>query len=111
MQDFDDLPCLQPVTGAGACLLQVQVVPNAGRTGVAGLHDGALRVRLRALAIEGRANAELERWLVQALDLARRDVSLVAGTLARRKRVRLECQPQRVAAWLREQLAPDDTGG
>lgn len=78
---------------------------------MAGLHDGALRVRLRAPAIEGRANAELERWLAQALDLARRDVSLVAGTLARRKRVRLACTPQKAAAWLRQCLGADGSAG
>ena len=41
------------------CELLVQVVPNASRTQVAGLHDGALRVRLMAPPIEGRATRRL----------------------------------------------------
>jgi uncharacterized protein YggU (UPF0235/DUF167 family) len=50
----------------------VQVVPNAGRTACAGFHDGALRVRLQAPPIEGRANAALLQWLAQSLGLPAR---------------------------------------
>ena len=57
----DELPCLKAV--GAACELQIQVVPNASRTQVAGLHDGALRIRLMAPPIEGRANAALLAWL------------------------------------------------
>lgn len=97
-------PCLVRSGAGEACELLVQVVPNAGRTAVAGLHDGALRLRLAAPAIEGRANAELQQWLARALGLPRRAVSLQAGTLARRKRVRLDCPAEHVQAWLRTQL-------
>ena len=90
------------------CELQVQVVPNASRTVVAGLHDGALRVRLMAPPIEGRANAALLAWLARSLDLPRRGVQLVGGDTSRRKRVHLDCAPARVADWLRSQGADAD---
>jgi hypothetical protein len=85
--------------------LQVQVVPNASRTVVAGMHDGALRVRLMAPPIDGRANAALLAWLALSLGLPRRAVQLLSGDSSRRKRVVLDCQPAQVAAWLREELA------
>ncbi len=88
-----------------ACELLVQVVPNAGRTAVAGLHDGALRLRLGAPAIEGRANAELQQWLARSLGLPRRAVSVRAGALSRRKRVHLDCAAAQVEDWLRAQIA------
>ena len=101
----DDLPCLR-ADGAG-CVLQVQVVPNAGRTACAGFHDGALRVRLQAPPIEGRANAALLQWLARSLGLPKRGVTLVSGDTARRKRVQIDCPPATVAAWLRTQLQAD----
>ena len=82
------------------CELRVQVVPNASRTACAGLHDGALRVRLAAPAIEGRANAALLAWLGDELGLPRRSVLLLSGDTGRRKRVGLACDAERVRAWL-----------
>lgn len=99
-----DLPCLKAGRTGHGCDLLVQVVPNAGRTAVAGLHDGALRVRLAAPPIEGRANAELLQWLARALGLPRRAVTLVGGDLSRRKRLHVECSADQLAAWLRAQL-------
>jgi uncharacterized protein (TIGR00251 family) len=105
-----DLPCLTIGHAGSGCDLLVQVVPNAGRTAVAGLHDGALRVRLAAPPIEGRANAELMQWLARALGLPRRAVTLVAGELSRRKRLHVDCAPDHLAAWLRTQLAVSRPG-
>lgn len=109
MAATDDWPaCLKPLPGTvPACELLVQVVPNASRTACAGLHDGALRVRLMAPPIEGRANAALLQWLARSLGLPRRAVVLQSGDTQRRKRVHIACAPADVAAWLRLQLTGD----
>lgn len=101
-------PCLKAI--GDDCELQVQVVPNASRTAVTGLHDGALRVRLMAPPIEGRANAALLAWLARSLGLPRRAVQLLGGDTSRRKRVHLACPSAQVADWLRPLLAGSDTG-
>lgn len=98
-------PCL--VARADGSELRVQVVPNASRTACAGLHDGALRIRLAAPAIEGRANAALIAWLSKSLGLPRRSVQLVTGDTARRKRVALDCPPGLVLEWLERQAGGD----
>lgn len=95
----DRWPCLAPA-GDGAAALIVAVVPNARRTEAAGLHGDALRVRLAAPAIEGRANEALVAWLAQQLGVARRAVALTHGAASRRKRLVIGCPPERVAAWL-----------
>ena len=94
-------PCLS-VRGDGV-LLQVSVMPNAKRTQVDGLHDGALRVRLAAPPIEGRANEALVAWLAKSLGVARRDVELVRGESSRRKQVAIAASYDVVARWLDEQ--------
>lgn len=63
--------------------------PGARRSEITGVADGCLRVRLAAAPHEGKANAELVRFLATRLDVPRRDVTLVAGASARRKLVRV----------------------
>lgn len=85
----DELPpCL---TRHGERLwLAVSVVPNAKRSGADGLHDGALRVRLAAPPVDGKANEALIEWVAESLGLPRRAVSLVRGQTSRRKWLALE---------------------
>ena len=52
-------------------LLRVHVVPNAKIDGVAGEHGGAIKIKLRAPAVEGKANAALLRFLAEQLELPR----------------------------------------
>jgi hypothetical protein len=80
--------------------LQLAVVPGARRTGADGLHDGALRVRLVAPAVEGKANAALLAWLADELDLPRRALQIERGETARRKTVAIDAPVETVAAWL-----------
>ena len=107
--DFDELPCVK-VRGVGS-ELTVQVVPNASRTACAGFHDGALRLRLAAPPIEGRANAALLAWLAESLGLPKRAVVLISGETSRRKRVQLDLPAGAVTTWLRKQIAADGARG
>jgi uncharacterized protein len=74
--------------------LTVRVTPKGGRDaidGIADLADGTcvLKVRVRAAASDGEANAALLRVLAQALDVPVREVSLVAGGRGRVKRLQI----------------------
>ena len=97
-------PCL--AARGDACLLSVSVVPNARRTEVDGLHDGALRVRLAALPIEGRANEALVAWLAKALHVPRREIELLRGDSSRRKQLLIDLPLPTVSAWLDRTLTP-----
>lgn len=68
-------------------LLDVRVIPRAGRSGVVGTRGGALLVRLNAPPVEGAANAELIDVLAKTLGVPKRAVSLVSGDRSRQKRV------------------------
>lgn len=73
----------------GAGTIDVRVVPRAGRSGFAGLRDGALLIRLAAAPVDGAANTELIAVLAQALHLPKRDITIVGGERSRSKRVRI----------------------
>ena len=86
-----------------AVFIDVRVIPRAARPGLAGTRHGALLVRLSAPPVEGAANAELIQLLAKALDVPKRQVTIVAGERGRLKRVKLEgVTAERVA----EQLKP-----
>lgn len=91
-------PCLSP-RGDGSQLL-VAVQPGARRTGADGLHDGALKLRLVAPPVEGKANEALVAWLADQLGLPKRAVRVARGTTSRRKVVEIDAAPEAVARWL-----------
>lgn len=96
-------PCLQ--SHGEAVRLEVSVSPNARRrTAADGLHDGALRVRLAAPPVDGKANEALLAWLAGELGLPRRAVTLLHGASARRKLLQIDAPAARVAAWLQQVL-------
>lgn len=74
----------------GGVVIDVRVIPRAGRSGLAGTRDDAVLVRLGAAPVDGAANAELIETLARAFDVSRRQVTIVSGERARHKRVRVE---------------------
>lgn len=86
-------------------LLRLAVVPNARKTAADGLHDGALRVRLAAPPVDGKANDALVAWLAGELGLPRRAVRLARGETARRKTVEIDAPPDAVGDWVARLLA------
>jgi len=71
-------------------VLTLHVQPGARRTEIAGAHGEALKVRLAAPPVEGKANAELLRFLAEVFGVPGRAVVLVRGETSRRKVVRIE---------------------
>lgn len=72
---------------ATAAVLDIRVIPRAPRTRVDGTRGDAILVRLAAPPIEGAANDALVAFLAEALDLPRRNITIVAGGKSRDKRV------------------------
>ena len=90
---------------ADSVVVIVRLTPRGGRDaidGVAQLADGrsVLKVRVRAAASEGEANAALMKLIAKSLGVAMRDVSLVAGASARLKHLRISGAGAKLAATL-----------
>jgi len=71
-------------------ILSLHVQPGAKRTAVEGTHGDALKVRLAAPPVDGKANAELLRFLADAFGVPLRSVALVRGETSRQKVVRVD---------------------
>lgn len=90
----------EEVSGTTTSLvIAVHAQPGAKRTEVAGEHGDALKIRLAAPAIEGRANAELRRFLADQFGVALQSVRLLQGETGRRKLVSI-ATPMRRPAWV-----------
>ena len=75
--------------GADGCVISVHAQPGAKHTAVAGLHGEALKIRLAAPPVDGKANAELLRFVAERLGVARSAITLLAGDASRAKRLRV----------------------
>jgi uncharacterized protein len=71
-------------------VLELHVQPGARRTEFAGEHDGRLKVRLAARAVDGAANAALIEFLSEKFGVPRRNVTIEQGLRSRRKRVSIK---------------------
>ena len=85
-------------------VLSLDVQPGARKTEPAGLHGGALKLRLQARPVEGAANETLLEFLSEAFGVPRRQVELESGQQSRQKRVRVRgavraAAEARLAAW------------
>ena len=72
-----------------SCTLELKVIPNAPRNEVVGRQGAALKVKVHAPALEGRANDELLDFLAETLALPRRNLTLLRGDKSRQKLVRI----------------------
>jgi hypothetical protein len=70
-------------------IVNIRVIPRAGKPGIAGRRGDALLVRLNAAPVDGAANAELIEVLADAFGTSKRSVEIVSGERSRQKRVRI----------------------
>lgn len=71
----------------GGVRLAVQITPGAKKTEILGVHDHALKLKLQAQPIEGRANEALIRYLADLLGVPRSALTITHGLTSRKKLV------------------------
>jgi hypothetical protein len=84
----------------GGCELHLHIQPGAAKSGIAGLHGDALKVRVQAPPVEGAANAALLAFIAKSLGLAPREVRLLRGEKSRQKTLWVALAPDEVQARL-----------
>lgn len=70
-------------------VLALHVQPGAKRTAWSGVHGDALKLRLAAPPVDGKANDALQRFLADTLEVRRQSVLLLSGQTSRDKRLGL----------------------
>jgi uncharacterized protein (TIGR00251 family) len=71
-------------------LLTVHVQPGAKTTSCAGIHGDALKIRLAAPPVDGKANQALIAWLAQTLGCPQNHITLIRGQTGRHKTLAID---------------------
>ena len=72
-------------TAEGRLLLTLHIQPGAKKTEIAGEYGDALKIRLAAPPVDGKANAALLAFVAERLGVAKNAVTLKSGQTSRRK--------------------------
>ena len=73
----------------GSVALKVRVQPRASRTELTGEYAGALKLKISAPPVEGKANEECRRFLAKLLGVSAGSVEIIAGASSRDKVIRI----------------------
>ncbi len=93
------MPWARPIKGAW--VLEFRVQPGARRTEVVGPLGPSMKIRVRARADGGRANAELLQFLAEELGTTRAHIKIVRGSSSRTKLVLVDAEvdPAVLRSW------------
>ena len=71
-------------------ILRVHIIPNAKIDKISGEYNSAIKIKLRAPAVDGKANAALRRFLAERLSIPQRAIVLERGERSRDKVIRID---------------------
>ena len=87
-------------SNGGSLFLTLHVQPGAKKTEVAGEHGDALKIRLAAPPVDGKANAALLAFIAERLGVSKSTVTLKSGQTSRRKVLEIDGAPADLVARL-----------
>lgn len=74
---------------SGGVLFKVRVLPRSSKNQVVGFYDDALKLRLTAAPLEGKANEACRAFLAEILSVPRSRVEIVTGQASRNKLIKV----------------------
>lgn len=92
-------PIWLQIQGSG-CILNLHIQPGAKKTEVTGEHGDALKIRLAAPPVDGKANTALLAFLGKKLGLPKAALRIKSGDTSRHKRVEVDLEPAAIIAVL-----------
>ena len=81
------IPLRETETGV---IFRIRVVPRAPRSEVGGIQGDALKLRITAPPVDGKANEECIRLLAETLGVKKGQVTIIAGHASRTKTVAVD---------------------
>lgn len=64
-------------------------MPNSSENKISGLHDGEIKIKLRAKPIDGEANKAVVDFLSKTLNLSKKSILIRRGELSRHKQIEI----------------------
>ncbi|MFO7602454.1 MAG: DUF167 family protein [Gammaproteobacteria bacterium] len=85
--------------------LRLHLQPGARSDTIVGLHGDALKIRINAPPVDGKANARLRKFLASQFGVSPTQVQVLSGDSHRQKRVAIYAPQRWPAPWF-EHLKP-----
>ena len=70
-------------------MVSVIVLPRSSRCAIAGMHGGALKIKLTKPPVDGEANAECCRFMAKVLGIAKSQIVIARGAASRHKALQI----------------------
>lgn len=74
---------------ARGCKLTLFIQPKASKNEIIGPHNGALKIKITAPPVDGKANAALIEFLSDVLEVPKRNIEILKGETGRNKSVEI----------------------
>lgn len=71
--------------GVGCISFAVHVQPRASKCSIAGIMNGAIKIRLTSPPVDGAANEQCTNFIADVLNIRRRNVMIISGETSRSK--------------------------
>lgn len=75
-------------------ILLVHIQPRASQTGIVGIHNDRLKIKITAAPVDGQANAEVYKLLAKLFGVAKSRIVLLSGQTSRDKSFRIPSPPK-----------------
>jgi uncharacterized protein (TIGR00251 family) len=75
---------------ANGVIFHIHVVPKSAKNEVAGVQGDAVKLKINAPPVEGKANAACIKFLSEILGVRKNQVNIVSGHTSRKKTVAIE---------------------
>jgi len=74
---------------SGGVLFKVRVLPRSSKNQIVGYYDDAIKIRLTAAPLEGKANEACRAFLADILSVPRARIEIVSGQTSRNKLIKV----------------------
>jgi uncharacterized protein (TIGR00251 family) len=73
-------------------IIKVHIQPNAKKNEIVGHHGDAIKIKLKAPPVNGKANETLMDFLSEAFNISKRELSIISGQTSRQKLVKIDAE-------------------
>ncbi len=71
-------------------LIAIKIIPNSSKNQFVGILDGALKIKITAPPIEGKANAQLIKFLSKQTGVSKSKIIIASGSTSKHKMISIE---------------------
>lgn len=77
-------------------LIKVKLTPGSRRDEIIEIHDGALKIRIKAPPVDGKANKYLCEYVAKVCAVKKTQIQIESGQTARTKTLRIQLAEQKL---------------